>query len=127
MPRTQWDLFEQQPVLLYHPTLSKIPGVGPVYLAGVTKSSQGIWLWSLDYLVSSRMYNTPGSGFPYTPLDDVRMEFDADSGMWLAWRKSDPAFVYRLAQPSETDMADWPNIQRYVPSLENLQQKTEAN
>ena len=125
----RWDLYTQQPVVLYHPALRSLPDGGKIFLAGVTRYTHnggGIMLWNADYIISSRMPGgQPGSGFPNNPIDGGQLKFDDKSGMWHLYKKQYPKRIYRLALPNEEDMRMWENWKQYVPNLEKLQQMTD--
>jgi len=126
----QWDLFAQQPIVLFHPALLDLLDGGKVFLAGATRYTRnggGVMLWNADYIISSNIPGgMPGTGFPNNPIDGAELKFIGKTGMWHLYTQKEPKWIYRLALPNEEDMRMWENWKQYVPNLKKLQEMTGA-
>ena len=120
-----WNLFKQQPIVLFHPELQDMEDGGKVYLAGVARHpyyTDEIVLFNADYIISSNMPGGQlGSGFASTPVKGEPV-FDAKSGMWIL-QHVDTKQIYRMALPDERELAIWENVKQYVPSIRTLRKR----
>lgn len=123
----KWDLYTQQPVVLFHPALASTANGGKIFLAGVTRAEkQNITvLWNADYIISSNMPGgMPGSGFPDNPIQGTPF-FDERSGAWILSHLQDKDYVYRLVLPNDEELRQWETWKQYVPSIQELQGNTQ--
>lgn len=112
-----WNLFEQQPMLLEHPTGRKFA------VAAVSRLADGkIGWWNADYIINQNSTGFGGSGFAFNPID-TREEWDEAENCWKAIRR--PDWVYKFRLPTEEMLRQWEEFKQYVPDAQALQKMAE--
>lgn len=112
-----WNLFEQQPMLLEHPSGRKFA------VAAVSRRKDGtIGWWSADYLINQNSTGFGGSGFPFNPTCAAEEWDEAEN----CWKSVDtPDWVYKFRLPTEEMLRQWEQYKQYVPDAQTLQRMVE--
>jgi len=83
--KPRWDIYSQQPIMLYHPAFAKSNGT--VMVAGVTKANKkGIIWWDAGYIIGEATSGQLGS----ENAGDARSGFNPP-----AWRSHRGIFMPR--------------------------------
>jgi hypothetical protein len=115
-----WDIYSQQPIMLYHPALADWNG--KVMVAGVTPKGKGIIWWAAGYFVGEHTSGQPGSGFAEHPLPK-KPKYVKDGDYWIIDDKEDG--LYKFCLPDREMLAQYEKCKQYVPTMEKLRKYAE--
>lgn len=118
-----WELCAYKPRICHHPALASFAPNDWYPAIVVVASESEVMLYDLNYLLmTSDGY--PASGFPYTPLDHVKLEFDQGADEWRIIDQSRENFIYRLSKPTKAVRKMFEENLGVFPSFKDMQDNT---